>query len=47
MWCRVTKEVNERSDESVLRWFDHTERDGGIIAEREWQVECVGSPPVG
>ena len=28
--CGVTKEVDERTDESVLRWFGYIERMGEI-----------------
>ena len=32
--CGVTKEVGERIDEGVLRWFEHLERMENKIAKR-------------
>ena len=51
-WIRemrgVTKGVDERSDEGVLRWFDHVERmDNDIFAKRLYVGECVGRHSAG
>ena len=43
--CRVKKGLDERTDESVLRWFGHVERDR--IATRVYVGECAGSHSVG
>ena len=43
--CRVRKGLDERIDESVLRWFRHVERDR--IAKRVCVGECAGSRSVG
>ena len=46
--CRVTKEVDERIDEGVLRWFDHREKmENDMLAKRVIVGECVGSRSVG
>ena len=40
----VTKGVDERIDEGVLRWFGHVERmENYFIAKRVYVVECSGS----
>ena len=36
--CRVTKEVDRRIDEGVLRWFGRVERDR--ISKRVYVREC-------
>ena len=44
---RVTKGVDEKSDEGVLRWFGHVERmENNRIAKRVYVGECVGSNSV-
>ena len=44
----VTKGVDERIDEGVLRWFDHVERmEKERIAKRFYVGECAGSRSVG
>ena len=44
----VTKRVDERVDERVLRWFDHNEKTGnGRNAIRVYVGECIGSRYVG
>ena len=46
--CRVTKEVDERIDEGVLRWFAHVERmENDKIAKIVYVGECAGSRSVG
>ena len=46
--CRVTKRVDERTDEGVLRWFDHMERmENDRIVKRVYVVECAISRSVG
>ena len=46
--CGVTKEVDERIDEGVLRWFGHVEkREKDMIAKRVYAGECAGSHSVG
>ena len=46
--CEVTKMVDERIEESVLRWFCHTERTrDDRIAERVNVEECMSSFYVG
>ena len=42
--CGVRKSLNERIDESVLRWFGHVERmERDRIAKRVYVGECAGS----
>ena len=44
----VKKGLDERIDESVLRWFGHVERmDEGRIAKRVYVGECPGSRSLG
>ena len=46
--CGVTKGVNEKIDEGVLRWFGHVERMGNErVAKRAYVGECAGSGSVG
>ena len=46
--CRVTKEVDERIDESFLHCFRHVERmENDGIAKRVNVGECAGSHSVG
>ena len=46
--CGVTKGVDERIDEGVLRWFGHGERmENDRIAKWVFVGECVGSRSVG
>ena len=46
--CGVTKMVDERIDESVLRWSGHWERiENDRIANGVYVRECVGSRSVG
>ena len=40
--CGVTKGVDERIDEGVLRWFGHVERMEND-AKRDYVGECAGS----
>ena len=45
MLCGVTKGVDERIDDGVLRWFSHMERmETDRIAKRVYVGECAGSP---
>ena len=45
--CGVTKGVDERIDEGVLRWFGHKERmENDKIAKRAYVVKCTGSRSV-
>src|SRR5678815_2321686 len=47
-WCGVKKGVNERINESMLRWFGHVERmNGSRLVKRMYSGECVGNRPVG
>ena len=42
--CTVMKDVDGRIDESVLRWFGHTERmENDRIAKGAYVGECVSS----
>ena len=41
--CEVTKGVDERIDEGVLRWFGHVEKE----SKRVYVEECAGSRSVG
>ena len=44
----VTKDVYEKIDEGVLRWFGHVERmEIDRIAKRVYVGECAGSCSVG
>ena len=44
----MTKEVDKRIDEGVLRWFGHVERmENDRIAKRVFVGECAGSRSVG
>ena len=44
----VTKDVDERINEGVLRWFSHVERmENDKIAKRVYVGECAGSYSVG
>ena len=46
--CGVTKSVDEKIDEGVLRWFGHVERmENDIIAKRVYVGECAGSRSMG
>ena len=46
--CGVTKRVDERIDEGVLRWFGHVKRmENDRIAKRVYVRECAGSRSVG
>ena len=46
--CGVTKMVDERMDESVLRWSGHWERiENDRIANGVYVRECVGGRSVG
>ena len=46
--CGVTKGVDERIDEGVLRWFGHVERmEINRIARKVYVRECAGSPSMG
>src|SRR5678816_1261878 len=47
-WCGVKKGVNERINESMLRWFGHMERmNDSRLVKRMYSGECVGSRPAG
>src|SRR5678816_1446621 len=42
-WCGVKKGVNERINESMLRWFGHVERmNESRLVKRMYSGECVG-----
>ena len=44
----MTKGVNEKIDEGVLRWFGHVERmENNRKAKRVYVGECAGSRTVG
>ena len=44
----MTKCVNEKIDEGLLRWFGHVERmENGRIAMRAYIGECTGNLSVG
>ena len=44
----VTKGVDERTDEGVLRWFSHMERmENDGVAKRVYAVVCADSRSVG
>ena len=46
--CRVTKDVDEKTDEGVLRWFDQVDRvKDDRIAKRACVGECAVSRRVG
>ena len=41
-FCRVTKGVYERIDESVLQWFEHVERmENDRVAKSVYAKECA------
>ena len=47
-WCGVKKGVNERINESMLRWFGHVERmNESRLVKRMYSGECVGNRPAG
>ena len=47
-WCGVKKGVNERINESMLRWFGHMERmNDSRLVKRMYSGECVGNRPAG
>ena len=44
--CGVKKGVNERINESTLRWFGHVERmDDSRLVKRMYSGECAGNRP--
>src|SRR5678816_1567325 len=46
--CGVKKGVNERINESMLRWFDYVERmNDSRLVKRMYSGECVGNRPAG
>src|SRR5678815_5559529 len=46
--CGVKKGVNERINESTLRWFGHVERmNDSRLVKRMYSGECVGNRPAG
>jgi hypothetical protein len=46
--CGVERGMNERINESLLRWFGHMERmDESRLVKRMYSSECEGSKPVG
>src|SRR5678816_1591708 len=46
--CGVKKGVNERINESTLRWFGHVERmNDSRLVKRMYNGECVGNRPAG
>ena len=46
--CGVTKGLDEKVDEGVLRWFGHVERmENDRIAKRVYVRKCAGSLSVG
>ena len=46
--CGVEKGINERVNESVLRWFGHVERmDDSRMVKRMYKGECIGRLPKG
>ena len=46
--CRMTKGVDKKIGEGVLRWFDQVENlESDRIAKRVYVGECVGSSSVG
>src|SRR5678815_4666944 len=46
--CGVKKAVNERINESMLRWFGHVERmNDSQLVKRMYSGECVGNRPAG
>ena len=46
--CGMTKGVNEKINEGVLRWFGHVEKmENDRIANRIYVEECTGSRSVG
>ena len=46
--CRVTKGMEERIDEGIVRWFGHVERmQNDKIDKRAYIGKCAGSHSVG
>src|SRR5678815_4553858 len=46
--CGVKKGVNERINESTLRWFGHVERmNDSRLVKRMYSGECVGNQQAG
>src|SRR5678815_4819944 len=46
--CGVKKGVNERINESMLRWFGHVERmNDSRLVKRMYSGECFGNRPAG
>src|SRR5678815_1751450 len=46
--CGVKKGVDERMNESTLRWFGHMERmNDSRLVKRMYSGECVGNRPAG
>ena len=46
--CGVEKGINERINESVLRWFGHVERmDDSRMVKRMYKSESIGTRPRG
>ena len=46
--CGVQKGINERINESMLRWFGHVERmDDSRMVKRMYKSECIGKRPPG
>ena len=46
--CKVTKGVDEKINEDILRWFGHVERmENDRIAKMVYVEECDGSGSVG
>ena len=46
--CRLKKDLDEKIDEGVLRWFGHVERvERDRIAKRVYVGECASSLSVG
>ena len=46
--CGVEKGINERINESMLRWFGHVERmDDSRMVKRMYKSECIGKRPPG
>ena len=46
--CGVKKGINERINESTLRWFGHVERmNESRLVKRMYSGECVGNRPAG
>ena len=46
--CGVTKGLDEKVDEGVLRWYGHVERmENDRIAKRVYVRKCAGSRSIG